>query len=202
MRGTLEKHCSANAMNYRDMENDQECVIGGIISDVRYRITRRNDKMAFVRLEDLYGTIPVTFFPNALKTCEQQLVKDRIVLIKGKASHRERIAATDEGDSSVEVEIRGESVSPLRNGNGNGNGKVANGNGSRPVHIKINGSPNVNLDLLKSLIEAYPGESPVYFWMCHCGTRQKIATHFRVEANTKFVTEVERVLGRDVIRVG
>ena len=29
--------CTANAADYRDLEHDQECTIGGIIADIRYR---------------------------------------------------------------------------------------------------------------------------------------------------------------------
>ncbi|MCE5200093.1 MAG: DNA polymerase III subunit alpha [Armatimonadota bacterium] len=199
IRATLEKSCSVNAQNFRDLEHDQECVIGGIVTDIRERITRRNDRMAFVKIEDLYGSIPVTFFPDSYKTCCQQLVKDRIVLIKGKASHRERLAQNDD-DATVEVEIRGEVVSPMKNGNGNG--KVNGNGGARPVHIKINGTPEIRLDILKHILEANPGESPVYFWMCHCGTRQKIVTHYKVEATTRFVGEVERVVGSASVKVG
>jgi DNA polymerase-3 subunit alpha len=198
IRGQLAKSCSATAADYQDLENDQECVIGGIIADVRYRITRRNDKMGFVKIEDLYGTIPVTFFPQALKACGEQLVKDRVVLVKGKATHRERIIADEDADAQVEVEIRGESVTPVRIGNGNGK---SNGNGSRTVHIRINGIPAVKLDLLRSLLEANPGASPVYFWMRHAETNQKVSTQFKVEATTRFVGEVERLLGKDVVRV-
>ena len=198
IRAQLEKQCSATAADFRDLDNNQECVIGGIISDIRYRITRRNEKMAFIRLEDLYGTIPVTFFPQALKTCAGQLVKDRVVLVKGKASHRERIINAEDGDTQVEVEILGESVTPLRAGNGN---PKPNGNGSRTVHIRINGVPAVKLDLLKSLLEANPGASPVYFWMYHGDTKQKVSTQFKVEATTRFVGEVERLLGKDVVKV-
>ncbi|MEN6355538.1 MAG: DNA polymerase III subunit alpha [Armatimonadota bacterium] len=195
MRAQLEKSCSANASNYKELDNDQECVIGGIITDVRIKITRRNDKMGFAKIEDLYGSINVTFFPRDFKNCESQLIKDRVVLIKGKASHRERLAG-DEEDNTVEVEIRGESVTPLAHSNGR-----ANGNGHRKVHIKINGTPNIRLDILKHILEANPGDSPVYFWMFHCGTRQKIATSYKVMATTRFVEEVERVLGSSTVKV-
>ncbi len=154
--------------------------------------------MAFVKLEDLYGTINVTFFPRDLKNCEAQLVKDKVVLIKGKASHRERLVGDDE-DSTVEVEIRGETVTPLLNGHSVGK---ANGNGHRSVHIKINGTPNIRLDIVKHMLEANPGESPVFFWMFHCGTRQKIATSYKVTATPRFVEEIERVLGSATVKVG
>ncbi|MCE5313382.1 MAG: DNA polymerase III subunit alpha [Armatimonadota bacterium] len=198
IRALLERSSDTNAANYKELEHDQSCAIAGIVSDVRIKITRRNDKMAFAKIEDLYGTINVTFFPRDFKNCEQQLVKDRIVVVKGKASHRERLAADDE-DTAVEVEIRGESVTPLANGHG---GKSNGKNGHRAVHIKINGSPNIRLDILKHILEANPGESPVFFWMCHCGTRQKIATAYKVQVTTRFVGEVERVLGNSTVKVG
>ncbi|MCL5102845.1 MAG: DNA polymerase III subunit alpha [Armatimonadetes bacterium] len=199
LRGALEKNCSANAQNFRDLDNDQECVVGGIITEIRERITRQNNRMAFVKVEDLHGTIPVTFFPDALKNCSQQLAKDRIVLIKGRATHRERMAAGSEEDAVVEVEIRGESVTPVRNGNGHAK---PNANGSRPVHIKLNGTPAARLETLKSLLEAYPGDSPVYFWMVHAGTRQKVATPFKVDATTDFVIKIQNLLGSGTVKVG
>jgi DNA polymerase III alpha subunit len=152
--------------------------------------------MGFIKLEDLTGTIPVTFFPQNLKACEQLLVKDKIVLIKGRACHRERIAA-EEDDTTVEVEIRGESVTPMKNGNGHSNiGRP------RSVHIKINGTPAVKLDFLKRLLESSPGESPVFFHMCHGDTRQKVSTSYKVDATTDFVSQIERILGREVVKVG
>jgi DNA polymerase-3 subunit alpha len=194
MRGALERSCSANASTFKELDNDQECTVGGIISDVRFKITRRNDKMAFVKIEDLYGSIPITFFPRNLKNCEAQLAVDRIVVIKGKATHRERL--TDDENASVEVEILGESVSPLKSGT-----VKPNGNGRRCVHIRINGHPSINLDFLKSLLENNPGESPVFFWMEHDGTRRKVATPYRVEPTSRFVVEVQRVVGDSSIKV-
>lgn len=194
VRKLLENQCSATAADFRSLEDGQECVIGGIISDIRYRMTRRNEKMGFIKVEDLYGSISVTFFPMALKTCADQIVQDRVVLVKGKANHRERIAA-DDGDTTVEVEIRGESITPIKVPNGK-----SNGNGSRTVYVKIDAISAPKLDLLKSLLEANPGTSPVQFWICHGEARQKVVTQYRVDATQRFVTEIERILGRDMVK--
>lgn len=198
LRDTLRKRCTVTADSLAELDHDQECTIGGIIVDVVHRTTKRGDRMATVKLEDLYGSIPVTFFPSAYKTCLEHLLKDKIVLIKGKAAHRERIGADDE-NGAVEVEVRGETVTPM----GNGNGKKKNGgNGSRAVHIKIDTSTDPKLDLLKSLIENNPGENPVCFWISDSGERRKISTPFKVDPSTRFVNEIERLLGKDVVRVG
>ena len=195
VRDILQRTCTADARTYTDLENEQECTIGGIITDIRFRYTRRNERMASIKLEDLHGSIPVTFFPAAYKANAQHLVKDNIVIITGKASHRERIAA-DEENATVEVEILGDTVKPLKNGVGQ-----ANGNGTRTVHIRINGSPRLDLEILKAVMESYPGESPVFFHICHGGTRQRIATSYKVEVKPKFVEAVERVLGPNSVKV-
>lgn len=94
------------------------------------------------------------------------------------------------------MEIRGESVTLIRNGNGK-----SNGNGSRTVHIRINASNPGKLDLVKSLLEANPGQSPVFFWMFDGSSRRKMASSFKVEVTTRFVSEVENLLGKDAVRV-
>lgn len=201
VRTLLEKHCTATALEIRELEDGAECTVGGIIADVRHRITRRNEKMAFVKIEDLYGTIPVTFFPRAYEACADHIAKDRVVLVKGKASHRERVVA-DEGDAAVEVEIVGESVTPIKLANGSPSPAAGGpGGGLRTVHIRINGIPPTKLDVLRALFEANPGPSPVYFWMTHGETRRKVATQYKVEPTTQFVTEIERILGPDVVRL-
>ena len=195
MRGALEKHCTANAANYRDMENGQECTVGGIITEVQERVTRRHDKMAFVKLEDLYGTMSVTFFPMAHKSCEKHLIKENIVLIKGKASHREQIGSGD-GDARVEVEIVADSIQPIRNGNGK-----TNDNGSRTVHIRVAKAEDRELELLRSVIEAHPGESPVCLHVRDADTDKKVITPHKVSATGEFVAQIRRVLGKESIKL-
>ncbi len=194
-REALERNTTVNAVTCRELAHDQECVIGGIIADVRIKHTRRNEKMANVRVEDLYGGIDVTFFPAAFKNCQNQLAVDRIVLVKGKASHRERINSDDE-DGAVEVEIRGEAVSPLREANGK-----SNGNGTRAVHIRLSPNATVRLEAVRSFIQSHPGAIPVYLHVCDEGARRKIATDYRVDPSPSFVSSLERMLGRNAVRV-
>jgi DNA polymerase-3 subunit alpha len=45
VRDLLAKHCTATASDFRELDHDQECTIGGIIADVNIRMTRRGDKI-------------------------------------------------------------------------------------------------------------------------------------------------------------
>ena len=45
--------------------HDQEsCIIGGLISEMSVKLTKKNQNMAFITLEDLRGTVEVVVFPR------------------------------------------------------------------------------------------------------------------------------------------
>jgi DNA polymerase-3 subunit alpha len=66
-----------------------ECTIGGIITGLRPRKTRKGDWMAVLSLEDLEGTVETLVFPEAYKACGSILANDLPVLIKGKVEAEE-----------------------------------------------------------------------------------------------------------------
>ena len=60
--------------------------VGGLIEAVTVKTTKRGEAMAFLTLEDLYGTMEVIVFPREYERLKSKLVKDSNVLIKGNAS--------------------------------------------------------------------------------------------------------------------
>ena len=73
-----------------DVQNDMKVVCGGIITDVRKTVTKNGNKeMGFAKLEDLLGTIDLTFFPNAYRHLKHLIVEDSMATIKGKLNLRE-----------------------------------------------------------------------------------------------------------------
>lgn len=64
----------------------QQCKIAGSIEAVTIKTTRHGDNMAFITLEDLYGTVEVVVFPRDYMKYRSFLVKDEKVMITGNAS--------------------------------------------------------------------------------------------------------------------
>ena len=63
--------------------------IAGLISSVKKILTKKNEPMLFVGLEDLSGTIECLVFPRTLKqTSEEFWQEDKIIKITGKMSNR------------------------------------------------------------------------------------------------------------------
>lgn len=60
--------------------------VGGMIEAITIKTTRHGDNMAFITLEDLYGTVEIVVFPRDYSKYKELIVKDNKVLIKGNAS--------------------------------------------------------------------------------------------------------------------
>ncbi len=57
-----------------------------ILSTVRKKITKNNTTMAFLTLEDVYGSVECLVFPKMYDKIGQYLIEDNIVLLAGKVS--------------------------------------------------------------------------------------------------------------------
>ena len=68
------------------VKDQQSCVMGGIISELNVKLTRKNQNMAFLTLEDLRGTVEVLVFPRQYTAYQELLKEDAKVFIKGTAS--------------------------------------------------------------------------------------------------------------------
>ncbi len=87
-------------------ENDGKMVtIGGIITAVRSILTKKGDKMAFVKIENKTDETEFIVFPSVFAECGGKLEVDNVVRVKG------RVNATDkDGRISSEIKILAENV--------------------------------------------------------------------------------------------
>ena len=63
-------------------------VVYGLVEDIRAILTKKGDKMAFVKISDMTGTLEVVFFPKAFEEAKALLVPGTCIGIKGKISSR------------------------------------------------------------------------------------------------------------------
>ena len=91
---SMEKQITAKTT---DFEPDEESglavvkdgrnyIVGGLISNVTVKLTKTNQNMAFITLEDLYGTVEVILFPKDYQKYRDLLVMDTGVYVRGRAS--------------------------------------------------------------------------------------------------------------------
>lgn len=74
--------------------------VGGVVTDMREILTKKGDKMAFVKIEDKFGEIEIILFPSSYQQTIGVWERDRVVLIRGKVNARDR-----EGRTTDDVKI-------------------------------------------------------------------------------------------------
>ena len=70
-------------------QDGQNVKYAGIITSIKKKYTKNNKIMAFVTIEDLYGTAEVIVFENAYIKAGKSLVEENIVMVDGRLSIRE-----------------------------------------------------------------------------------------------------------------
>jgi DNA polymerase-3 subunit alpha len=78
-------------------KDQKEVILAGIIEDIRVITTKKEERMAFLKLTDLKGTIEAVVFPSKLRGFAGILVQDKTILIQGKISLRN-------GEKSIIIE--------------------------------------------------------------------------------------------------
>ena len=66
-----------------------EVTVGGIVTAVKRKATKNNTMMAFVTLEDLYGSMELLVFPKIYSEYTGLLTEDSVIVVKGRLSLRE-----------------------------------------------------------------------------------------------------------------
>ena len=72
----------------------QKVKYAGIITSIKRKYTKNNKIMAFITVEDLYGTVEIIAFENAVIGAGKSLIEENIVVIDGRLSIREDQAPT------------------------------------------------------------------------------------------------------------
>jgi len=77
-------------VNLGDTENLKtgNCVLVGIIKNIKQVTTSKGSKMAFAVLSDYNGEIEVTFFSGPWERCQNLLKDDTVVILKGKIDYQ------------------------------------------------------------------------------------------------------------------
>ncbi|MEF9952366.1 MAG: DNA polymerase III subunit alpha [Clostridium sp.] len=71
------------------VEDGKKIKLGVVISSINIKTTRKNDVMAFIQVEDKYGSIEGVVFPKVYQKLSRYIYEDNIVLISGKIALRE-----------------------------------------------------------------------------------------------------------------
>ncbi len=154
----------------------------GIITKVRLKVTKSNSTMAFVTLEDLFGSIQMLVFPKTLTEFSELVTEGKI--IKAKA----RISLRDENDAELICQQLENAPSP--------DGKLEVHRSSRPgLYLKVkNQSDPLYLKAMKD-IAVFDGATPLYIYFTDVKKLMAAPASMRVSLNDVLIRELKRILG-------
>jgi DNA polymerase-3 subunit alpha len=87
----LNIYTSANSANLESFKDQQDALLGGIITAIRTINTKKGDLMAFITLEDLKGKSELIFFPDTYQKEREHLEMGKILFVRGKVDARSDI---------------------------------------------------------------------------------------------------------------
>ena len=185
-----------------DMESylnldEKEVILGGMIVNKRIQTTKRNDIMAFLELEDLYGTIEVIVFPQTLKEYNSILNEDSIVYIKGKLSIKE-----EESAKLIAREIKDiNDKSSFKSNNYNNSYAKNKKQSSSGIFVKIDTIDNQQLiNSIEKILIQYKGNDDIY--VCTEQPRRMFKWNsMKVNLNSPLEIKLQELLGKENVKV-
>lgn len=163
------------------IKDNQTVILGGILTEVKQKVTRNNTIMAFLKLEDLGGEIEVIVFPRTLDRVRESISEDALVTIKGRISLKE-----DEPPKLICEKIEGlEKVD------------------SNKIYIRVSDEESarkINYELRRNLNE-YRGESAVYIFNSSNNKSYRLAREAWLNLNTDITTILKEKYGEDNVKI-
>ena len=135
------------------LKDGESVRICAVISNRKNKITRSNTQMAFLKVEDAFGSIEVLVFPKILSQFSSILQEENIVMLDAKVSIRE----DEEPKLLLEKAVPLDMVNPEPK--------------KQILYIKFTERTNESLNLYKEKADLYKGNTPVCLYFEKSGER-------------------------------
>jgi DNA polymerase-3 subunit alpha len=154
-------------------------MVGGVVTELNRRYTKKGDLMATFVLEDLNASIEVFVFPKSMADYGALLDDDAIVVLKG------RVDLRDDRLKLVCMEVQRPELAP---------GGCTDLHVSLPLHALTDRV----VEQLRRLLAEHPGDSPVFL---HVGEKVlRLPSECNVDSTRGLVGELRVLLGPNAIQ--
>ena len=147
--------------------------IGGMIAAKTVKMTKSNQNMAFITLEDLLGSLEVVVFPKKYEQYRSILEPDSKILVYGRASISE-----DEGKLLLERAVSFDEI---------------------PKHVYVQclnkEAYTQQENAIYDIIDKYPGSSPVTVCLKEEHQSKDLGRQFYLKAGEEAIGELKQLLG-------
>ncbi len=200
MLNEYEEDEESGRKTYHDVKDGQQVTMGGMIGAFKKLKTRSGSFMAFVTVEDLYGSIECVCFPKVYDKIRNFLEADTVVSLSGKISIEEEKAPVIIVEKMTEFILDEET--PKAN-----SAKVENPVVSAKAVVKdetpkrlwlnVSDLEEADIDELLETLTFYEGDTEVYF----VKDRKKMLCTQKVSLNKAFFAELASFLPENCIKL-
>lgn len=176
----IEEDINGELIN-TELQDGKKVILGGIINNKKNKITKNNNMMAFITLEDLYGAIEVIVFPRIYDRYLKYLDEDNIVVVEG------RISLSEEDEPKIICE----SIVPLN--------KYKKGK----LYIKLEKDDGLKtFEYLKNIFAKYSGDMPVYVYLEYEKKVIMADRNYWVDGeNEELIKKLKAILGENCVKI-
>ena len=180
---TKDEHGMYHVVSGGIQDNDT-VVICASVEARQNKTTRSNAQMAFVTLEDAYGSVECVVFPKILSQYSPYIQENTVVAVKGRVSIRE-----DEAPKLI-----CESVEPLE--------EALAKNVSKPIlYIKLNTRSDENLELVRESLAPYQGDMEVRLFFEDTQKVTAVPKRLWFNNTVAALNDLKRIFGDDNVRI-
>jgi DNA polymerase III subunit alpha len=192
VRDTLEARTDLEISELPSLGDGDVVKVGGIVTSMVRRFTRKGEPYVVFRLEDLAGGVQVVAFPSVFEQAAELVAGDRIVLVRGRIDLRGRELQI------VAQEIRELEADPP------GRGRPPTPAGvTEPLFLSVPTAECTNglVAKLKQTLAAYPGSVPVVLQLVseRRARTLRLSDGYRVDASAGLMAELRTILGSPAV---
>jgi DNA polymerase-3 subunit alpha len=140
------------------------------IETVRTKVTKNNETMAFVNIEDMSSTIEMLVFPKVLTKYSSKIKENSIYIVTGRISFREEEQPKlllsdiyDVDDYSLDNNVIPQSAKTGHN---------EEPSGTQTVYLRFSSREDKIIDRITALLRLFSGDIPVHFY--YQDTKQQV----------------------------
>ena len=150
---------------YADIKNGMPVTMGGMIGAFKKLKTKSGSFMAFVTIEDMYGSIECVCFPKVYDKMRNFLETDKVVTLSGKLSIEEEKAPVIivEKIEEFSIENQENTSQKVNDSKTEATQKVEKKDNEKRLWLNVSALEDADVEELMETLTFYQGETPVIF---------------------------------------
>src|SRR3989441_797568 len=180
----MSQFSTASTDALSEVADAKEVKLCGIIATVRQTMTKKGDRMAYLTLEDLHGTVEVIVFPDLYKTAAALIIPESVVQVIGTLDRGDKAARVKATRLAGLADLQAQSIACVS------------------IQVTTRDASAEILRQLRDVLHRHAGPCPVYLTFTipdHSESVIAVGPDLRVLPSAQLVGDVEALIGKGSI---